>query len=207
MAHRRDAGRGDRGWRVKKLLEIKTTTERGFQKYWSDGPPIWVLDQTRIGMWMTGCKRGVIACMVITFSGALRMEYFDVEQDETRLADLKGASMVFWQSIEDNMPPEPDFGRDLELLQRAPSGDEIDLSADNEVLELRDKYQVHKFSVAQSEMRLREIKGRMLHKMRGAARAIVHGEVIAVVGTVTKKAHAVKESTYQTFKFTEERES
>ena len=188
------------------LLEIKTLSESTFKNRWIDGPPRHVLDQVLIGMTLSSVRKGVVAAMVITYSGRLRMHYFEVEDDQERIKRLIEEVKGFWQSIADGIEPEPDFCSDLELIRKIPStGGEIDLTGDNEVLELREKFDFHRMNESVSKKAMDEIKAKMLHKMRGAGSAVFNSRPIARVATVTKKEHVVKASTYPMFKFVTEK--
>lgn len=204
------------------VLEIKTLSESAFKEHWEDGSPLHILDQIRIGMWLADVRKGTVAAMVITYSGQLRMHYFDVVDDEKprlhyldhpehekiviechpRVHRLIEETQAFWQSITNGIEPEPDFGRDLDLIRKTPlTGAEIDLTGDNEILKLRDNYALHSVAETFNKKQKDEIKARILHKMKGASTAIFDGQPIARVSMIRKKERVVKESTYPMLRF------
>ncbi len=119
-------------------------------------------------------------------------------------------SLAFWAKVDAGETYAPDLAKDGDLVRQiyadAAPEKHIDLSGDNEVVELSASDRM----LSKIERETREgraaIKAKMLLKMKDAEIAMFNGEVIATARTVSKKGYSVKPSKYRQVIFRENME-
>jgi hypothetical protein len=105
--------------------------------------------------------------------------------------------------VDEGREPEPDYGRDANLIERLfarPQEIEIDLTGDNELPEAVAEYQTLGKSIAEiSELR-KARRAEILFKLKDATRArIATGTITAK--SIKRKGYVVEPSTYRAIKF------
>lgn len=123
------------------VLECKCADRLEFSK-WDpeDGVPIHYMCQLQLYLGLTGKAWGAIAVLV----GGNRLEIFDFEAKPTLFDLIAEETEKFWESVERDEPPEPDFEKDAKLLSLIHRdytiGKSIDLAPDGRAAELAMTY-------------------------------------------------------------------
>lgn len=164
----------DRGLGV---LQAKTVAKPFFDADWAGGPPQWIILQTLQEMMLTECAWGVIAALVMTS--------FTVElycQDFTRHAAAEEKIRIeagkFWTSVAAGEPPPANYAADgdtIKALFPRDDGPALDLSADNRMPELLDRYEQLQAMGSHAEKELKAIKAEIAEKMGAAGVATLPG--------------------------------
>jgi predicted phage-related endonuclease len=172
------------------VVEIKSVEPYVFERTWRDEsggitPPMAALLQVSLAAHL---------CQAMAYIGVLRVghgvdfDLLEIPHTPGLIERLEQAAAAFWQSIDKKEPPPPDFLADADLVMRmhakAEPGKAIDLSADNELADLRDRYVQAAEKAKSAEEQKKAIKAQLLHKMGDAAIAMVHGEVFATANVV-----------------------
>lgn len=111
------------------ILEIKTA-DWLIRKQWGDEPPAHYLLQSQAYQGLDGVEWGDVLVLV----GGNRLERFCYAFRPKIYAEIEKRVEAFWQSIEANDPPPPDYTRDLETitdLYREGGDEVVDLTGDN----------------------------------------------------------------------------
>lgn len=152
------------------VIQIKTASDYSI-KAWRDPetkeitPPLWVAVQASIEAELTKAQGAKVALLHVGHGIALHM--VDIPLHAPLMDRIKGEVRDFWRLIAEKRIPDPDYGKDSELIEElyAVSGKVVDLTKDNEVLELIDR----KASLAETktaiEKEQKEIKSKLLVKM------------------------------------------
>jgi len=205
-------GRQGRG-----VIQIKSVRPNSFRKRWVDkrvgqgngfdwSPPLCVALQASIECEITDSQYAFVAPL-IDVSCPLQ----EVPLTPGLYHAAAARSLAFWAKIDAGETYVlPDAGKDGDLIRQmyadAAPDSHIDLSGDNEVMELADNDRV----LSKIEKETREgratIKAKMLLKMKDAEIAMFNGEVIATAKTITKKGYVVKPSKYRQVIFKENQE-
>ena len=119
-------------------------------------------------------------------------------------------SLAFWQKVDHGETYEPEFDKDAALIREiyaeAAPAKEIDLSGDNEILELAENDCVLGTLEKDTKEGRAAIKAKMLFKMGDAEIAHFHGSVIATAKTVHKKGFEVKPTSFRQVRFMDSKE-
>jgi predicted phage-related endonuclease len=111
------------------ILEIKTA-DWLVRKGWGDEPPAHYLIQSQAYQGLDGVTWGDVLVLV----GGNRLERFCYDFRPKIYAEIERRVEAFWQSIEANDPPPPDYTRDLDTitdLYREGGDKVVDLTGDN----------------------------------------------------------------------------
>lgn len=111
------------------ILEIKMA-DWLIRKQWGDEPPAHYLLQNQTYQGLDGVEWGDVLVLV----GGNRLERFCYAFRPKIYAEIEKRVEAFWQSIEANDPPSPDYTRDLDTitdLYREGGDEVVDLTGDN----------------------------------------------------------------------------
>jgi predicted phage-related endonuclease len=159
------------------VLQTKTCNPNVLAKHWDAGrvPPEWIVEQVRCEMLMTDAAFGAIAVLVV---GDYEWDCHIVEVERDPHAELTLVTAVrkFWRQVADGIEPEPDFGKDAEVI-RAMAGQEKpglrrDLSGNNELPELLATRAVLHTAIKEYESRCEAIEAELKWLMGDAEQAI-----------------------------------
>lgn len=189
------------------IIQIKSVERSAFRKRWlQDGtvvPPIYVAIQASIECEITKSQYALIAPIVVSHGIELPLQ--EISLTPGLYAAAAARSRGFWEKVDRGEPYEPDFGKDGDLIREiyaeAAPGREIDLSGDNELMELVENERVLSGIEKETLAARKEVKARMLFKMRDAEVARFNGAVIATAKTVHKKGYEVKPTSFRQLKF------
>jgi len=150
------------------ILEIKNVDSFRFKEGWlvdEDGnveAPPHIEIQLQQQLMLTGYKRGFI----IAFVGGNDIRYLERAADENVQAAIVAEAKKFWELIEKNTPPEPDFARDasfiISLHQSATKGKVLDSSADPVFNEYALAYKAIGEQIKALEIAKSELKAKLL---------------------------------------------
>jgi len=98
--------------------------------------------------------------------GGNSLKVFQYERHPAAIAKIERAVADFWDSIADRRPPEPDFERDLHVLEtlydKADAGSVKDLRGNPRLAELCARYERARGDEANAERRKRQIKAAIM---------------------------------------------
>ena len=211
-------GRQGRG-----IIQIKSITPASFGNRWggkgtfdrawsSNGefePPVHVALQASVECEITDSQYAFVAALVIGHGIDLHLQEIPLTPGLYHAAAAR--SLAFWKKIdagETYMLPDLDKDGDLirQMYADAEPDSHIDLSGDNEVVELSENDRMLSRVEREAKEGRAEIKAKMLLKMRDAEFAMFNGEVIATAKTIVKKGYVVKPSKYRQVIFKENNE-
>jgi hypothetical protein len=189
------------------IIQFKSVEAGIFARKWRDedgevAPPLWIAIQAIIEAAQTGASWAVVVPMVISYG--ITLPVLDVPLHPGILTSAREKSLAFWQQVESKIAPDPDYGRDGELIAKLNSrcdGSTIDLSTDNRILAIAEEDATLAENIKQLDSRRKTIRAEALAKIGAAEIATVNGDVIATARTVSKKGYEVKPSSYRNLQF------
>ncbi|HEY2243421.1 MAG TPA: YqaJ viral recombinase family protein [Xanthobacteraceae bacterium] len=158
------------------VLQLKTAAPSVFEREWQDGKtPLWIELQVTTEAALTGAAFAVVAALKVDaydLSCVIReVELLPVVQQR-----IRDAVKQFWNDVEAGREPDPDYGKDAELLALiAPHevpGKSIDLGGDNELLGLLDQREAIMAQLSRFDDRKQEIETQIKYLMRDADRIV-----------------------------------
>lgn len=163
------------------VIQVKSVSPRAFRHRWlsEDGtaePPLYVLAQTIQEAHLSGAAWAAVLALVI--DNGIRVHVIDVPIHAGVINRLREETAKFWQSIEENNPPEPDYATDgamLAGLYAEDNGLEIDLSGDNLLPEILAERVELKARIKADTARVSEIDAEIVAKVGANERAFLPG--------------------------------
>jgi predicted phage-related endonuclease len=155
------------------VLQVKSAAPSVYDREWNDGPPFWITLQTLSECILTDAAFGIAA--------ALRVDAYDMTvaiHEIPRHADAEArilqAIAKFWNDVENGREPDPDYGKDADLLKiiaprEAAADKAIDLSGNNELPELLAERALLLARKKHDDERCKEIETEIKFLMRDAA--------------------------------------
>lgn len=120
------------------ILQIKTVAPSVWERDWHKGaePPLWVLLQASTEMMLSEASFAAVAVMLVD-PHAMDIAIVELPRNLAVEAKIVLAVREFWKRVEIGAEPEPDFGRDRDVLRAlhpvAIAGKLIDLRAANDL--------------------------------------------------------------------------
>jgi predicted phage-related endonuclease len=155
------------------VLQTKTAAPHIFERDWEGGAtvPFWVQLQVLTEAMLTEAAFGAVAVLrVDAFDLALAL--IEVPRHPAAEQRIKAAVAQFWADVAAGREPDPDYGKDAELLKViAPHevvGTTVDLSGDNELPALLDQRAEIMTAMKGFEARKDEIETAIKFRMRDA---------------------------------------
>lgn len=163
------------------IVQVKTAEKGVFRRNWLDEdgevePPLWIVVQAVLEAHLAGAQWACVAVMVVSFG--LELHVIEVPIHAGVVRRLREEAAAFWQSIEANEPPEPDYGRDGALLAglyRDDNGREVDLSADNMLPVLLAEREALREHMRAEKARMDEIDAEIVAKLGDHERGFLPG--------------------------------
>lgn len=155
------------------IIEIKTA-DWLVRKSWGDEPPTHYLMQAMAYAGLAGRKWGDVLVLV----GGNKLERFSYDFRPKIYAEIERRVEEFWQSVEANEPPAPDYTRDLDTitdLYRDGTEAVVDLTADNLAHEAAAAFLFAKEARLEAEKREDAAKAELLDKLGEASTATLNG--------------------------------
>jgi predicted phage-related endonuclease len=155
------------------VLQAKSAAPSVYDREWGDGPPFWIALQTLAECILSNAAFGVAA--------ALRIDAYDMDcsiHEIPRHPDAEARILTaitqFWDDVENGREPDPDYGKDADLLKiiaprETASDAAIDLSGNNELPELLAERALLLARRNQDKARCEEIETEIKFLMRDAA--------------------------------------
>lgn len=182
------------------VVQIKSVEPQIFRRKWRiDGvvePPLWIAVQALLEARLVGAAWAAVAPMVV--GHGLDMPLTDIPLTTGVLERLADEVAAFWRMVEEGRAPDPDYARDASLIEDlyTPTGEVIDLAADNRLMEIVGEKERLAAEMTIGGKRLREIKAEMLAKLGTASAAkLADGRRLAAK-IVHRSAYSVKASSY-----------
>lgn len=159
------------------ILEIKNVDSLAFKEGWitdddCDEAPTHIELQVQHQLALSGRSFAYIGALV----GGNRVKLIRREPNEKIISKIKRKIAEFWQSIDDNKPPSPDFKNDSQFISSlynyADPGKVYDASADVEIITLAEKYRLAGEDEKEAKERKDEAKAKILMQVSDAEKVI-----------------------------------
>lgn len=138
---------------------------------------------------VTGCRRAA----VVALFGGYDERVFLVERDEDLIGELEEAVAEFWEHVENDEPPQPDYARDGKVIKllnaKINPGNVLDWRQDNEAQTLFAEMKYHSAQATKHTNEAEKRRNALWEKL-GDASAADLGDV--VIGVVEVEAGEVK---------------
>jgi hypothetical protein len=201
LVHAPDLGPG--------VVQIKNPEPSVFRDTWHDdadgpaelSPPIGHAIQVTAEAYLTGSTFAVLAALVVGHGVELHVVDIPVRADV--IARIKSELAAFWRLLDAGRMPDPDYGRDADIIRgfyRQDDGTELDLTADNELPEIVRERELHAQLRKTADDAVRAADARILHRIGAATRARFAGGTISAK-TVHRASYAVPATHYRQLRF------
>ncbi|MER9961681.1 YqaJ viral recombinase family protein [Mesorhizobium sp. M0045] len=184
-------------------MQIKTASEAAFRDFWQDSdtgdivPPTWIAVQAITEAKLTGCDYAIVAVVVVTWRGNLRLHLVDIPLHEKLWRRLTVAVDHFWSIVEDGSEPDIDWKRDGAAVLEVYSNsflDRRDLSAERDLDVLVGKYKSLKEAEAQAKREADVLKPQIIYALGNSEAGFTAGWEITA-RTQDRAAYEVRAST------------
>lgn len=153
------------------ILECKTAGLNG-ARLWAEGVPEYVQLQVMHQLAVTGKRSADVAVLIC----GQELRIHRIERDERMIADLIAVERAFWRMVESRVAPAADgtesAERALRRLFPADSGENLDLSREEEMAFAFRDLLVVRALLAENARREAELKQRIQQRMGSASRAV-----------------------------------
>lgn len=194
------------------VVQVKTTDSLTFRRKWKPeeygseiNVPTWIGLQALTEMRMTGASWAVVALLVA--GHGLDIHVVDVEEPDGLWEATKNHVADFWKRLEAGEMPDPDYDRDAKRIVEhfsQKTGETIDLSADNRILELvteRERLKAVEAEGSAAEKARKPIEAEIISKMGHATSATLADGRTITIKTITVNRKPTPASTYSYPKF------
>lgn len=176
-------------------VEAKVVNKDVFKKDWDCGVPLHIMIQAIVQAMLMRSSRTTVLAMVVDSWGA-ELKDFEVPRHPEFEAVIYEKVKEFWQRIENNLPYDPDFGKDGDVIRHVyknGDGEPIDLSTHNRIGELCEQYLSALESEKEAKANKTAAQNEILHII-GDAREAIHPIYRIKAPVVHKVAYTVKAS-------------
>lgn len=189
------------------IVQIKSVEPSVFRSRWraEDGevePPLYVAVQAIQEAYLTGASWAVVAPLVIGFG--IDMPLLEVPLHVGLIESIKARASDFWGLVESGQAPDPDYGRDGEVIAKlfnADQGTEIDLSHDNHLPILIDEREILKAEIKERQVRCAEIETEFKAKIGDHAVAHLANGRRVTWKTQHQRGYSVEPSSFRVLRF------
>lgn len=185
-------------------LEIKTTGAH-FAEDWAEGPPPAYAAQVQWQMYVTGCDRATVACLI----GGQKMVWADVARDDALIVKLVDAAAAFWECVQTETPPPADGTEAskaaLARIYPADTGEIVELPAT--LAEVADRREAAKLAAKQAEGEVLEAENEIKAAMRDATRGTLPDGRAFSWKVQKREAYSVKAGESRVFRSHQPKES
>jgi predicted phage-related endonuclease len=191
-------------------FEFKVISRDSFEARWQDGgAPLSYQVQTLCGAMLAGAGRGVLAALVLGWQQA-ELVVREIPRHAGAEQRIRELARDFWAAFDEGHAPQPDYERDAATIRQVFRPDParpapVDLSADNMLGALLDHREELQASIRSAEKECSAIDAEVVHKLDGAAAAILPGWKISHAMT-HRAAHMVAEKDYPVLRISRTRE-
>lgn len=176
-------------------LELKTAIEWKADD-WKDGIPLEYQCQIQTQLAVTGWKWGSVAVLV----GGHAFHWYDVERDDTFIAELEARAAAFWERVESGNAPEPDGSASTAAAIKArypgDNGETVTLPPEAiewDAVEAQASEEIDRWTAAKKEAR-----AKLQNAIGGALFGVTLDGVKWKYGTTSKKSYVVAASEFRT---------
>jgi putative phage-type endonuclease len=158
------------------VLQCKTVAPSVYARDWHNGSeiPFWITLQALTEMMLADAAFGVVAALLVD-PHQMDVAILDVPRHADSELKILVAVRNFWQQVIIGIEPDPDFGRDSEviklLMPRETSGKQIDFTGHNELPDMLGERATLMANIKQQEERCDEIETKIKFLMADAERA------------------------------------
>ena len=161
---------------AKGILEIKNVDSLVFKNTWEDGePPLHIQLQVQHQLLVSGFSYAYVGALI----GGNNLHLIKQERNEKVIEGIKKRVAKFWESIDNNIPPEPNFSTDSEFIASlygyAEPGKFKDLTEDEEAIKLIQEYKEVTDQAKIADKKKKELKAKLLTIIDDAEKAIGNG--------------------------------
>lgn len=182
----------------KALLEIKNVDSLIFKENWLiengeviEAPPHIEL-QVQHQMWVSGIRKAYIGALV----GGNKLTLLEREWDDEIISQIKTKVSQFWESIDNNEEPQPDFTKDADFVAKLYSHSEPGTvgTADEKIQELAALYSEVAAEERDAASRKKAIKAELLTRIGDKEKVLGDGFTISagMVGPTMVEAYERK---------------
>jgi predicted phage-related endonuclease len=157
------------------ILQAKSAAPSVYHRDWHDGEivPLWILLQATTEMIMTDAAFGAVAVMSVS-PFDLVCSIHEIERHPSAEAKIIAAVNKFWRDVAEDNEPEPDYGKDKDLLallapREAVPELAVDANGNNELPEILNERAVLHERMKLDKARCEEIETQIKFLMRDAA--------------------------------------
>lgn len=208
------------------VVQFKTVEPSIFVRKWQGGdrygviePPLWIVIQAILEAELTGAEKAYVAALVIGFG--IELHIIEVPMHHGILEKIRGEVAAFWQLIERNEMPPPNYGKDADLIAKLfpiREGLVLDLKDDNELPALAIEDEEQAAIAKAAETRRKEIKAEVRHKLGieagklvgdgkpGEATIAMYQGGIITAKNIFRKSYTTSDTTYLDVRFKEGRD-
>ena len=189
------------------VVQIKSVEASLFRQKWlsEDGaiePPAWIAVQAIVEAKLAEASWAMVAALIVGHGIDLHLVEVPIHQGVfDRVCE---ETIAFWDRVEREEKPEPDFARDAHVLERLygnNNGTEIDLSTDNRMPHLLEERANLKAAASAAAASLKPIEAEIIAKLGAHDRAYLPGWRVSRP-VVRRKAHFVEASAYRKLSIT-----
>lgn len=191
------------------IIQAKTVAPAAFKKSWNDSaPPFWIALQAATEMMLTGATWGAVAALVVD-PYRMDCQIYEIPRHPGVEARIREAVAKFWDDLAAGREPDPDYGRDADLVAAmypaAVPLKTIDLTGDNLIPVILSERAELKTRMATDEARCKEIETEIKFKMGDAEIATINGFKITHKNQ-HRKAYSVAATDFRVLRITDQRE-
>ena len=180
------------------VIQTKTAAKPIFDEDWQNGPPKWIVLQTLQEMMLSEVHWGAIA-VLITGTWSIDCQIYPFERHAPAEARIKAKAAQFWEDLALGREPTPDWGRDDAVIKSMfprDNGTTVDLSTDNRMPELLDRFEQLNAMEKHSAKELKAIKAEIAAKIGDATAATLPGWQVTNK-TQVRKGYTVKDTEFR----------
>lgn len=180
------------------VMQGKTVAKPVFDAEWQDGPPLWIILQAHQEMMLSGVTWGAIAALV-TSTYSIECRIWEFERHEGTEKKIIAAAAQFWADIAAGRQPKPDYALDEEIIRLVyarDNGATVDLTGDNRMTELLERYEALSAIGKSTEAELKTVKAEIADKLGDAATARLPGWEVTHK-TQERAGYVVKPTTFR----------
>jgi predicted phage-related endonuclease len=154
-------------------LQAKTVAPSVYHREWHDGEevPLWITLQSATETMLSEATFGVVAALLVDAHN-MDVSIHELPRHQSAEQKIIAAVKEFWQRVAEGREPEPDYGRDADVVRmlypKETKGRELDVNGDNALPMLLDERVTLQSQIKACESRVDEIDTELKFKMGDA---------------------------------------
>lgn len=191
------------------IIQVKTVEPGVFRRGWRDADtgevelPLWIAVQAIVEAHLTGAQWATVAAM--TVGHGIDIHLIDVPIHAGVVERVRDAVKDFWSLVESGRAPEPDYGRDGEVIAamfRASDGQTVDLPGDEAFLAMLGERERLSADRKAADLRLKEINTAILAALGPAECGRLPNGILISAKTVHRGEYMAKATSFRTIRIT-----